>query len=250
MPPPADLPASWLTRAPIAHRGLHDLDAGAPENSLAAFERSCRLGFAAELDVRLTRDGEVVVFHDRALQRLTGAPGRVEDRRARAVTRLGLLGTGERVPLLRDVLGLVDGRVPLLIELKPCALGPALEQAVLYALRGYRGDVAIQSFKRRSVKRLGRADAPHAVGHLWRRLHLHGAQVRPAFYGCHVAVADRAAVRRRRQAGTVVLAWTVRSPEQARDALRFVDNYIFEGFLPDARVHPLNAPRTAGVAAR
>jgi glycerophosphoryl diester phosphodiesterase len=58
MPPPADLPASWLTRAPIAHRGLHDLDAGAPENSLAAFERSCRLGFAAELDVRLTRDGE------------------------------------------------------------------------------------------------------------------------------------------------------------------------------------------------
>jgi glycerophosphoryl diester phosphodiesterase len=250
MAAPADLHRNWLTLAPIAHRGLHDLAAGAPENSLAAFERCCRLGFAGELDVRLTRDGEVVVFHDRALRRLTGAPGRVEDRDAGAITALELLGTGERVPLLRDLLALVDGRVPLLIELKPCALGPALEHAVVRALRGYRGDVAIQTFKRRSVKHLDRAAAPHAVGHLWRRLHVHGAQVRPAFYGCHVAVAGGAAVRRRRQAGAIVLAWTVRSPAQAERALRFVDNYIFEGFVPEVASHPLSAPGSALAAAR
>jgi glycerophosphoryl diester phosphodiesterase len=248
MPAPADPSRSWLTRAPIAHRGLHDLAAGRPENSLAAFARCCETGFAAEMDVRLSRDGEVVVFHDRALRRLTGAAGRVEDLLAAELTALAILGTGERVPLLRDVLELVDGRVPLLIELKPCALGPELERAVVRALWGYRGDVAIQSFKRRSVKHLERADAPHAVGRLWRRVHVHGGLVRPAFYGCHVALAGRAAVRRRRQAGAIVLAWTVRSPEQAGRVLRFVDNYIFEGFVPEVAEHALSAPRSAAGA--
>jgi glycerophosphoryl diester phosphodiesterase len=248
MPAPADLSRSWLIRAPIAHRGLHDLGAGRPENSLAAFARCCETGFAAELDVRLSRDGEVVVFHDRALRRLTGAAGRVEDLRGAELAALPILGTGERVPLLRDVLALVGGRVPLVIELKPCALGPVLERAVLRALWRYRGEVAIQSFRRRSVKHLDRVDAPHAVGHLWRRVHVHGAQVRPAFYGCHVAAASRAAVRRRRDAGAVVLAWTVRSPEKAARALRFVDNYIFEGFVPETAAHDLSAPRSAAGA--
>ncbi|HEX2103277.1 MAG TPA: glycerophosphodiester phosphodiesterase family protein [Solirubrobacteraceae bacterium] len=250
MPALADLSRSWLARAPIAHRGLHDLAAGRPENSLAAFARCCETGFAAELDVRLSRDGEVVVFHDRAVRRLTGAAGRVEDLTGAQLTALEIHGTGERIPLLREVLALVAGRVPLLVELKRCARGPALERAVLRALGGYRGAVAIQSFKRRSVKHLDRAEAPHAVGHLWRRVHVHGAQVRPAFYGCHVAVAGSAAVRRRRAAGAIVLAWTVRSPEEARWALRHVDNYIFEGFVPDLVEHRLSALRSAAAASR
>ena len=82
-------------RTPIAHRGLHS--EGRPENSLAAFEHACALGFPAELDVRLTRDREVVVFHDRALRRLTGAGGRVEDRDAAALRALRLLDSGERI---------------------------------------------------------------------------------------------------------------------------------------------------------
>jgi glycerophosphoryl diester phosphodiesterase len=248
MPAPADLSRSWLTRAPIAHRGLHDRAAGRPENSLAAFARCCETGLAAELDVRLSRDGEVVVFHDRAVRRLTGAAGRVEDLTAAQLTALEIHGTGQRVPLLRDVLALVEGRVPLLVELKPCALGPALEHGVLRALAGYHGEVAIQSFRRRTVKHLDRADAPHAVGHLWRRVHVHGAQVRPAFYACHVAVAGGSAVRRRRAAGAIVLAWTVRSPDEARRALRHVDNYIFEGFVPDLAGHALSAPGGAAAA--
>ena len=126
-------------RTPIAHRGLHAARDGRPENSLAAFAHACALGFPAELDVRLTRDGEVVVFHDRALRRLTGAAGRVEDRAAAEVRALRLLGTGERVPLLREVLDLVGGRVPLLIELKAGAPPTRLEHAVLAALDGYAG---------------------------------------------------------------------------------------------------------------
>ena len=245
----ADPTRAWLTRAPFAHRGLHDLAAGRPENSLAAFDRCCETGFAAELDVRLSRDGEVVVFHDRAVRRLTGAMGRVEDLSAAELTRLEILGTGERIPLLRDVLELVGGRVPLLLELKPCARGPVLERGVVRALEGYCGDVAIQSFKRRSLRHLDRCEAPQAVGHLWRRLHMAGGPMpRPAFYGCHVATAGGPTVRRRRQAGEIVIAWTVRSPEEAAWTLRHVDNYIFEGFVPERAARPLSAPRSAAGA--
>src|ERR671932_1315469 len=91
-----DLRDTWLMRTPIAHRGLHAAADGRPENSLAAFDRACALGFPAELDVRLTRDGRVVVFHDRVLRRLTGAGGRVEERDAAEVRALRLLGTDER----------------------------------------------------------------------------------------------------------------------------------------------------------
>ena len=234
-------------RTPIAHRGLHAAADGRPENSLAAFAECCALGFPAELDVRLTRDGEVVVFHDRALKRLTGAAGRAEECDAATLRALRLLGTRERVPLLREVLELVGGRVPLLIELKAGAPPAALERAVLAALDGYTGEVAIQSFKLRAVRELDRVAAPHAIGHLWHRRTVTGASERFAFLGCHVDGAPRRAVRRRREAGAVVLAWTVRSPEQARRALRFVDNYIFEGFVPD---HPVSAPRTAASASR
>jgi glycerophosphoryl diester phosphodiesterase len=234
-------------RTPIAHRGLHAAGEGRPENSLAAFEHACRLGFPAELDVRLTRDGEVVVFHDRALRRLTGGPGRVEERDAAELRALRLLGTAERVPLLCELLELVDGRVPLLIELKAGAPPTALEHAVLEALRGYHGEVAIQSFKLRTVRELDRRDAPHAIGHLWHRRTVVSGAERVAFVGCHVSGAPRRAVRRRREAGAVVLAWTVRSPAQAERALRHVDNYIFEDFVPE---HGVSAPESAARASR
>src|SRR3954454_521322 len=163
-----DLRDTWLMRTPIAHRGLHAAQDGRPENSLAAFAHARALDFPADLDVRLTRDGEVVVFHDRALRRLTGAPGRVEDRPAADVRALRLLRTGERVPLLAEVLDLVAGLVPLLIELKSGAPPTRLEQAVLTALDGYAGDVAVQSFKLRTVRELDRREAPCASRRLLR----------------------------------------------------------------------------------
>src|SRR4051794_36719279 len=242
-----DLRDGWLVRTPIAHRGLHAAHEGRPENSLAAFARCCALGFPAELDVRLARDGEVVVFHDRALKRLTGAAGRVEERDAAELRALRLLGTDERVPLLAEVLELVGGRVPLLVELKSGAPAATLERAVLRVLDGYPGEVAIQSFKLRTVRELDRFEPPHAVGHLWRRRTVPPPGARLEFVGCHAARAPRRAVRRRREAGAVVLAWTVRSTEQAAHVLRFVDNYIFEGFVPD-RAHPLSAPGSAAGA--
>ena len=130
------------------------------------------------------------------------------------------------------MLRLVAGRVPLLIELKSSPLWPALERAVLDALHGYEGELAIQSFEHRTLRHLDRCDVPHVVGHLWRRRARPAVGLEPAFFGCPVDGLASRAVRRRREAGAVVLAWTVRSPEQAQRALRFVDNFIFEGWVP------------------
>jgi glycerophosphoryl diester phosphodiesterase len=199
--------------------------------------------------VRLTRDGQVVVFHDRALKRLTGAAGRVDECDVSDVRALRLLGTEERVPLLGEVLELVGGRVPLLVEVKSSPQWPGLEPAVLEALRGYRGDVAIQSFKSRALRELGRNEPAYAVGHLWRWRSGPRSSVPVAFVGAPVDQLPSRAVRRRRAAGAIVLAWTVRSPAQAERALHFVDNYIFEDFVPvlDAG-HGVSGPRSAADA--
>ena len=199
--------------------------------------------------MRLTRDREVVVFHDRALRRVTGAAGRVEDRTLAELRALRLLGSREPVPLLREVLDVVHGRVPLLVELKPTLIWPALERAVTRALDGYAGELAIQSFKRRTVRALDRSDAPHAVGHLVRRGGVAASGVRAAFLGAHIDALPSRAVRRRREAGAIVLAWTVRSPAEAARVLRYVDNYIFEDFVPAAgSLHGVSAPGSAAGA--
>jgi glycerophosphoryl diester phosphodiesterase len=243
----ADLRGSWLTRAPIAHRGLHSEAGERPENSLAAVAACCDAGIPAELDVRLTRDGEVAVFHDRTLRRLTGRRGRVEDRDAAQLGALRLLGTRERIPMLTEVLELVDGRVGLLLELKCHDGGSRLERAVLRTLAGYGGDVAMGSFRRRCLRHLRDGEAAHAVGHLSRGYVLAARRVDPAFIGCRVAALPHRAVQRRRAAGAVVLAWTVRSRAEHDWALGHADNVIFEGYeqVAGPGAHAISAPRSA-----
>ena len=126
-----------------AHRGLHGADA--TENGLEAFERACRVKLGIEFDVRFTRDGEVVVFHDDELERMFGSPGRVDEL---TLAELGAipLPDGGFVPTLDEVLSLVDGRVPLLIEIKNCRRIARLCAAVREKLRNYSGAYAVESF--------------------------------------------------------------------------------------------------------
>ena len=107
---------SFLSSSLIAHRGLHS--AGKPENSLAAFGAAVRRGYAIELDVHLLSDGSVVVFHDDNLKRMCGADVEVKALTVRKMCKYRLGDTNERIPLLKDVLALVNGAVPLIIELK------------------------------------------------------------------------------------------------------------------------------------
>ena len=170
------LPQSFL-QAPIAHRGLHNLSNGIPENSLASFEAAIARGYGIELDLQLSQDGIAMVFHDYSLERLTSEKGAVAQRTAAALGDIPLTGGVEGIPTLSETLALVAGRVPLLIELKDQdgALGPnvgPLEDATIKALAGYNGDVALMSFNPHSVAALADLAPHHAIGLLLGRRRL------------------------------------------------------------------------------
>lgn len=133
-----------------AHRGLHD--SARPENSMAAFRAAVTAGYGMELDVHLLADGELAVIHDSLLQRTTGAEGRVEDLTAEQLSEYYLEGTLETIPTFRQVLELVDGKVPLIVELKAVdGNHAALCEAACKLLENYPGVYCIESFDPRCV---------------------------------------------------------------------------------------------------
>lgn len=241
--------ATWLVERPIAHRGVHDLAAGRPENSLAAFRRACELGFPVELDVRVTRDNEAVVIHDASLGRLAGADRPVHEMPASQITALALQGTAERIPRLADALDVVAGQVPLLLDLKSRLASPALERVVARALDGYGGHVAVQSFSPISLLKIRMRCAGMPIGQVSGRLvgaprvvRLLGRSmasnvvVRPDFINYELAALPCAPASFWRRRGLPLLAWTVEAPEQVDWALALADNYLFSGFVPDMEV--------------
>ncbi len=127
-----------------AHRGLHGH--GVPENSLQAFALAAEAGYGIELDVQLSRDGEVMVFHDETLSRMTGRDQRLCDLTAEELSALCLGGTAETIPSFAEVLTTVNGRVPLLVELKGEDLDTSLCSRVAALLQGYNGSYCIESF--------------------------------------------------------------------------------------------------------
>lgn len=135
----------------IAHRGLHNINEGVPENSLSAFENACKKGLAIELDVRLTKDGKVVVFHDKNLKRMCGVDANVSDFTYEQLSAFKLKDTNEKIPLLSQTLKLVKGRVPLLIEIKGEQGLFDIEKRTYNLLRKYKGKVAVQSFSPMSM---------------------------------------------------------------------------------------------------
>ncbi len=242
----------WLTSTPIAHRGLHDLRADAPENSLAAFERAVTLHCPIELDVRLSADGQVMVFHDKTLMRMTGAVGRVCEHAWPAMRGLTLAGTKEHIPLLSDVLALVNGRVPLLIELKNNGRAGVLELAVWALLRSYQGPYAVQSFNPLSIIWFKR-HAPQAV-----RGQLAGLRARsvtqrvqafvfnhmllnvlsrPHFIAYNLTMLPNKKVEKLRGAGVPNVGWTARDCETLARCQDQVDNVIFEGACANTLYH-------------
>jgi glycerophosphoryl diester phosphodiesterase len=246
-----DLPPALL-RAPIAHRGLHDRAAGIIENSRAAAEAAVAAGYGIELDVQMSADGEAMVFHDEEMLRLTGASGLLRDYSAAALARIGLHGAAETVPSLAEFLALVDGRSPLLIEIKDQdgALGPdvgPLEARVAALLSAYGGDAAVMSFNPHSVAAFAGASPDRSRGLAtcdfedadwsipdYRRAELASLQdvgrVGAAFISHDRRDLANPAVAKLRAEGLAVLCWTVRSPAEEAAARTVADNITFEGY--------------------
>ena len=132
-----------------AHRGLHGTvgyETFAAENSLTAFLRAVEHGYGIELDVHATKDGEIVVFHDATLDRICGASGKIKDLSLDELSEFRLLGTEDKIPTLREVLQLVGGRVPLLVELKESGTDHTISEKTAEILSGYDGDYIVESF--------------------------------------------------------------------------------------------------------
>lgn len=241
----------WLTKRPIAHRGLHDSLHGPVENSLGALRAAISRGYAVEADLRLSRDGEVFVFHDDDLDRLTEAAGPFAARDAAELARIGLHGGGETIPTLARFLFEAAGAAPLILELKGDFSGDAaLAAAVAAALGAYAGPVALKSFDPALIAflRAGGAGWPLGVvaqarydskefpglskkqcDSLNNCTHLH--ETKPDFLSWRGADLPQPICELARAcAGMPVLAWTIRSPEQAAAARVHADQIVFEGF--------------------
>ena len=136
----------------FAHRGLHSEDKSVPENSLEAFRLAARAGYGAELDVQLTKDGQVVVFHDDTLDRVCGVHARVDEKSYDELRLLSLCGTNQRIPLFSEVLEVFNGRGPLIVELKNGRRNRELCEKTYAILSDYHGEVCIESFNPKIVR--------------------------------------------------------------------------------------------------
>ena len=154
-------------RRVYAHRGLYEPDQSVPENSLPAFRRAVEAGYGAELDVQLTKDGQIVVLHDDDMKRACGIDSRVCDHTFEELQAFPLFGTGERIPLFSDVLRIFDGRQPLIVELKSAAPNVnELCEAVRLILAEYKGPACVESFSPAVVRYFRLKDPSRIRGQL------------------------------------------------------------------------------------
>ena len=256
----SELPLSFTDR-PIAHRALHDAAAGVIENSPTAIGRAVRAGYGIELDLQLSADGVAMVFHDDTLDRLTNATGPVRGRTARELGDLRLTGSEDHIPTLAEVLAMVDGAVPLLLEIKDQSGGlgqgdAALERAIAADLAGYRGDVAVMSFNPYVIAQMRELapDLPRGLvtcGYIpskWpmlspetctalRSISSFG-QVGARFISHDWTDLGSPRVAELKAQGVPILCWTIRSAQDEAQARRVADSVTFEGYLP-----PPGSPR-------
>lgn len=249
------LPDVFLRR-PLAHRALHDLRRGRPENSVAAIRAAMQAGYGIEIDLQLSRDETAMVFHDYDLRRLTSETGPVRARGAEDLRRIILNGADEGIPTFSDVLAIVAGRVPLLVELKDQHGGMGqtdgmLERAVAEDLRGYDGPVALMSFNPEMVMNLANLSPDVPRGLVTCAFRVANWPMLPAetrtrlreipdyeragcsFISHDISDLDRPRVAKLKSDGAVLLCWTVRSRAAEARARRVADNVTFEGYLPE-----------------
>lgn len=136
---------SFLTSSLIAHRGYFDIEN--PENSIGAFKKAIKMNYTIELDVHLTKDKKVVVFHDDNLKRMTGLDKKIKDCTFSELEQLRLKNTSYKIPLLEEVLKLVNNKVPIIIELKYDRKTGLLEKELVKIVDNYQGDFAVKSFR-------------------------------------------------------------------------------------------------------
>lgn len=234
-----------------AHRGLHDNKTDAPENSMKAFKMAVDAGYGIEMDIQLSKDGVPVVFHDFTLDRVCGKKGRVCDYTYEELQELKLCDSDERIPKFEDVLEMVDGRVPLIVEYK--LLGYSTKVCVKgnELLSRYKGKYCIESFHpfallwyRKNNKKIMRGqlscsfrnDETHRRSPLDMVLAnlLFNFLSKPDFIAYdHRDYRNKSRGICRYVYGGLAVAWTIKSQEELDARQEDFDMFIFDNFIPD-----------------
>lgn len=237
----------WLINYPIAHRGL--FNEFCPENSLLAFNGAVKNNYGIELDVQFTKDKKVIVFHDDNLKRMTGIDKKVNEVEYKELKKLRLLNTNEKIPLLEDVLKVVNGDVTLIIEIKNCNNIKELGKATHDILKNYKGKFAVESFNP-FVLEWYKRNAPNVIrGQLsgdYKKFEgktniveqlvltnmLLNFLTKPNFVAYELNSLPNMRVSNLRKKGMKVITWTVKNEKDEKKAYKYSDNIIFDSYIP------------------
>lgn len=233
----------------FAHRGLFDNGGDAPENSMAAFKKAVEADYGMELDVHVTKDGVPVLFHDFTLERMCGVKGVIEEYTYDELQKLTLCGSGERIPRLKELLNMVQGRVPLIVEIKSEKVDVSCCKAIDRLLRDYDGEYCIESFNpmvlwwyrlhHKAVVR-GQLSSNFRIDGGYRNIvyffmtHLMlNFFTQPDFIAYNHAFKEEPGRRICRHFfRNPSVAWTVRSRKELEQLQKTFDVFIFESFRP------------------
>jgi glycerophosphoryl diester phosphodiesterase len=239
-------PNHWLLSHPIAHRGIFD-NVTIPENSLQSFQLCIQKNIAIELDVRMINDGTIVVFHDEDLERMCGRQAKVSEIDRGDLSALVLAKTAHTISTLSETLELINGQVPVLIEIKVEKRVGEIERNLAEILKNYTGEYAIQSFNPYSLQRFKRY-MPEVIRGLLSgdfrdsaiakykkvilRKFLLNTKGEPDFINFDVRALPNRKIKRIREKGTPILCWTVKNAADLAKAQAYADNYVTE-YYPD-----------------
>ena len=231
----------WLKSKPFAHRGLH-LGAECPENSLSAFKNAINNEIPIELDVHVVASGEVVVFHDDNLYRMTGISAAIEEQEWKDIKKLRLLNSNECIPTLQQALECIGEKVPVLVEIKNKKNIQGIEQPILNSLKKYNGPLGIQSFNpitlywfkknapeiiRGQLSGDFRDENMNFIKKIILRTMLLNWLSKPDFISYDIRALPVWAAKVLRKTLPVIL-WTIKTNDEISKAMKIGDNYIFE----------------------
>ncbi len=225
----------------IAHRGLHQAKKGIPENSIIAFDMAMKYKFPIELDIQLLKDGTPIIFHDDNLFRLTNVNKNVEDCNLSSIKDLFLLDTNEKIPTLEEVLKRIDGKVVLVLEIKYNKNCFKYLDQIISLLEEYPHPFVLESFHPRVILYLKKHCPNFLRGQLisnyqgqpfykkwFMQSMIYNSLTKPHFLCVEQSFLPNKIVRHYQQKGLPIIAYTIRSEKELKQAKRYADSFICE----------------------
>ncbi|MCZ7601325.1 MAG: glycerophosphodiester phosphodiesterase family protein [Melioribacteraceae bacterium] len=233
---------NWIKETPIAHRGLHNTT-DKPENSFSAFDAALKNNLPIEIDLQITSDNKLIVFHDDNFLRMVGFDKQVNQVTSQEIRKFQLVNTSEKIPFFLEFLEYINGRVPILIEIKNFARPGKFEEIVIENLSNYQGQFALQSFNPLTVRwlKINKPEIPRGqisskfrempvplhYKYMLRNLTLNFS-AKPHFINYNIDDLPYLPVELYRNYGIPILAWTIKTESQLAKAKDLADNFVFE----------------------